>query len=545
MSTRRGRTHPATGRLFEQLTGGPEGSLPALLRGRVAATPAARFLLWERQSWSYAEALAETEQVAGFLREVNAAGPAHRVASYLPNRPEALWTWFGTLLAGSVYVPLNRAHKGPVLLDMLARSGASVLVTDIDGLSALEGLEGSSVRVLVVVDGDPGPVRGLEVVTFDQVRGSARWGGVTPPPHDLASVMYTSGSTGRSKAVMVSHNQQPRGGALAAEAFGYEASDVWHAWPPVFHVMAQVYAVLASMAAGGAIALQPGFSRSRFWRQVHESESTIIGGLASVMRLLWSLPDDRFTLTNTARLALVPGAFTDLHEPFQKRFGVTIADCYGLTEAEPVTLPLLTRIVPGSHGLESPDFEVRIADALDAEVDEGSIGEIVIRPRRAGVIFQGYEGDSEQTVRSWRNLWFHTGDLGFLDAEGYLHFLDRRLHGIRRSGENISTWDLEELLRTVPGVEEAVAVGVPAAPGEEEVKAVIVRKPRAELTAPLLHSWCSDHMAKFMVPRYIEFMDALPRITLGKIDRPKLLSTGPGVWDAVEETRETRAGSTS
>ena len=236
-------------------------------------------------------------------------------------------------------------------------------------------------------------------------------------------------------------------------------------------------------------------------------------------------------------MALVSGAFGDLHHAFEQRYGLTIVDCFGMTEAEPLTLPLRSRLEPGSHGLESPDFEVDVLDEDDRTVASGTIGEIVARPRRPGVIFQGYEGDAEQTVRSWRNLWFHTGDLGFLDADGFLHFLDRRKYGIRRKGENISTWELEGILHTAPGVSLAVAVGIENAPGEEDVKIVVVREPDCELTAHELYDWCVGTLAPFMVPRYIEFAERLPELTLGKVDRAQLATVTPAVWDATATGR--------
>jgi carnitine-CoA ligase len=527
-----GRSHPATGYLMETLTGSADGSIPGLLRGRAALTPDARFLRWEERWWTYAEALASCERVAGFLREITDVGPGHRVASYLHNCAEAIWTWFGTQLAGSVYVPLNRFHRGPLLTDLLTRSGADVLVTSSDALADIRGLSLSGVRHLVLIDEMPEEEPEVDTVPFEQVLQVTPWEGVVPAPDAIASVLFTSGSTGRSKAVLVPHNAFARGAALVAESFGYTADDIWHAWPPVFHMMGQLYIVLGSLAAGGGVALQPRFSKSRFWREVADSGATLIGGMASVMRLLWPLEDDEDSRANTARQALISGAFDDLRDAFQARYGVSIVDCYGMTEAEPATLPVLGQAGAGTHGLESPDFEVRIFDEGDLPVAAGVAGEIVLRPRRAGVVFRGYENDGGATVRAWRNLWFHTGDRGYLDADGHLHYLDRHSEVIRRLGENISVWEVEQLVHAVSGVADVVAIGVDGTPGEQDVKLVVVREPGAELTPQALHEWCRQEMAKFMVPRFIEFVDTFPRLALGKVDRARLSTNGPAVWDA-------------
>jgi carnitine-CoA ligase len=526
------RPHPATGYLMEMLTGCADGSIPGLLRGRAALTPEARFLRWEGRWWTYAETLARCEQVAGFLREVADVGPHHRVASYLHNCAEAIWTWFGTQIAGSVYVPLNRFHRGQLLTDLLARSGADVLVTSRDALADIRGLSLSGVRHVVLIDDLPDELPDIDTVPFVQVLGATPWEGVAPAPDAIASVLFTSGSTGRSKAVLVPHNAFARGAALVAESFGYTDEDIWHAWPPIFHMMGQLYVVLGSLAAGGGVALQPRFSKSRFWREVADSGATLIGGMASVIRLLWPLEDDEHSRGNTARQALVSGAFDDLRDAFQARYGVSIVDCYGMTEAEPASLPVLGPAGAGTHGLESPDFEVRIFDDSDLPVGVGVAGEIVLRPRRAGVIFRGYEDDGGATVRAWRNLWFHTGDRGYLDADGHLHYLDRHSEVIRRVGENISVWEVEQLVRGISGVADVVAIGVGGDPGEQDVKLVVVREPNVDLTPEQLYEWCRREMAKFMVPRFIEFVDTLPRLALGKVDRARLSENGPAVWDA-------------
>jgi crotonobetaine/carnitine-CoA ligase len=532
--------HPATVRLLEQLTGHEHGSIAGLVRGRTAATPDARFLRWGRDWTTYAEALGRCERVAGFLRDVGNGVAEPRVATYLPNCPEAIWCWFGTCLSGNVYVPLNRSHRGEMLRDMIVRSGASVLFTESSALPELGDLKASDVRVVVTVDGEGSHLPGVSQRPFAEVEAATPWAGVDSDPFRVGSVMYTSGSTGRSKAVMLPNNAQARGAALVADSFGLQPSDIWHGWPPHYHIMAQLYVVLGSVAAGGGIALQPRFSRSRFWSQVVDAECTVIGGVATVMRMIWSLPDDESSESNPVRLALVSGAFADLHDEFQRRYDLQVIDCYGMTEAEPMTLPVLDGHESGTHGRESVDFELAILDERDAPVACGTVGEIVSRPRTPGVMFCGYEGDSDQTVAVWRNLWFHTGDLGLIDDSGRLHFLDRRKHGIRRSGENISTWELEELLHSCPGVATAVAVGVPAASGEEEVKVIVVRDSYHALSAPQLHEWCQDHMAKFMVPRYIEFLDTMPTLALGKIDRRSLGGLTSGVWDAQGVTE--RAG---
>jgi carnitine-CoA ligase len=459
------------------------------------------------------------------------------VATYLPNCPEALWTWFGTHLAGSVYVPVNRGHKGQLLGDLLHRAGARVLVTETSALTELEGLGRNHIEHIVLVDAScvPETAAARTWWTWADAATVGAWQGVVPVPQHLASVMYTSGSTGRSKAVLLAHNMQVRGASHVAASMGLRDDDVWHGWQPHFHMMSQLYVILASMVAGASVSLQPRFSRSSFWRQVHaDGGCTLIGGMASVMRMVWSQPDDEHSRSNPARLALVSGPFGDLHEAFESRYGVRIVDCFGMTEAEPVTLPSLTGAAPGRHGRPDGDFDLAILDAEDRPTPVGEVGEIACRPRVPGVIFQGYEGDAERTVETWRNLWFHTGDLGLIDDEGYLHFLDRRKHGIRRLGENISAFELEKLIQEHEHVIEAIVIAVARGDGEHDIKVVVVCEADADLTCEQLHRWCEAKMAKFMVPRYIELRDDLPRLAVGKVDRGALTSVD-GIWDATRD----------
>jgi carnitine-CoA ligase len=210
---------------------------------------------------------------------------------------------------------------------------------------------------------------------------------------------------------------------------------------------------------------------------------------------------------------------------------VRVVDCYGMTEAEPITVPV-DHGPARSHGLPSDDFEVAIIDEHDFPVEVDAVGEIVCRPRRPDVMFCGYEGDAEKTVEAWRNLWFHTGDLGYLGSEGHLFFVGRRKFGIRHLGENVSAWELEQLVATCPGVASAVAVGVPVGEGEDDVKVVVVQEAGADLTPDALHAWCRQNMAKFMVPRYVEFLEELPTFGIGKIDRAALTGVDAAVWDA-------------
>lgn len=483
-------------------------TVPALLASRVARTPDAPFLHWQGRSWSYREAWEEARRFAAWVERRQEGEAAMRVASFLPNRPEALWAWLGTLVAGGVYVPLNRAHRGQILADMIRRSQARVLVTDAEGVNDLPDLAGVPVEVLVDWDGiaDLGPTTPAE-----------------PRPGDLAELMYTSGTTGRSKAVQLSHNQLCRGAGWVARSLELTEDDVFHAWMPLFHIAGQVDTVLPTVVGGGAIALYPTFSRSRFWDQVAESGSTLMIGFPNVYQLLHSLPPRADDARNSLRAGVTGAMPVEFVADFEARFGLRVHDVYGMTEAEPMLLPEPgTPSPPGSCGRPNPDLDVVVLGGEGRPVPPGEVGEIACRPRLPDVLMGGYEDDREATVRATEGGWFRSGDLGRADEAGFFYFLDRIRHSIRRRGENISSWELEAVVSVHPDVAEACAIGVPSPLGEEDVKVVVVPVAGKTLDPDELRSWCRDRMAAFMVPSYVEVAAELPRAPTGKVMKEEL-----------------------
>ncbi len=498
-------------------------TVPALFAARAERSPDAPFLRWEGESWSYREAWEEALRFAAWAEHLRAVGGPIRAASYLHNGPQALWAWLGTLAAGAVYVPLNRAHRGEILADMIERAGAAALVTDAEGEHDLPQLGGSPVEV-VLSDWDE--VRGMEPVEL-----------AIPRPTELAELMYTSGTTGRSKAVELSHNQLCRGGGWVAWSLGLGPTDVFHAWLPLFHIAGQVDTVLPAVIGGGSIALYPTFSRSGFWEQVAESGATLFIGFANVARLLYLQPPRPEDAASTLRAGVTGAMPAQLSRDFEARFGVRLHDVYGMTEIEPMILPPPGEATPaGSCGRPNPDLEVAVLGEDGVPAGAGESGEICCRPRRPDVLTGGYEGDPEATGAAMRGGWFHSGDLGRVDADGFFYFVDRLKHSIRRCGENVSSWELESIVEGHEAVEEACALGVPSPLGEEEVKLVVVPAGGGPLDPAELRTWCEGRMAAFMVPRYVEVRPALPRAETGKVMKEELRGIADA-WDAGDRAR--------
>jgi crotonobetaine/carnitine-CoA ligase len=290
---------------------------------------------------------------------------------------------------------------------------------------------------------------------------------------------------------------------------------------------------MPAIVTGGAVAILPTFSKSRFWNEVRAHGCTVMCGFTAILVWLLANPESPTDRNNTLRVGIIAGLPPDLKERFEARFGVMLDEQYGMTESDPFTVPdRSVSTPPFSAGRVNPDYDIAILDGADNPVESGRIGEIAIRPKVPGVMMLGYENDPAATVAAWRNLWFHTGDIGMVDAEGFVYFKGRLKDCIRRRGENISALEIETILMQNDAVADCAAVGVPSEVGEEDVKVAVVLKPGAGLHARDVVEFCRPRMARFMVPRYVQFFDQIPRTNLGKADKARIKADDSCLWDA-------------
>jgi len=510
------------------LTGRPFSTIPEVWEARVRATPDAIFLIYQGMKWSYREASESISLISSGLTRRGLVQSGDRVASFLGNSPETLWTWLGALNAGTRYCPLNRAHRGPILREMISRTRARVLVTDRSGWDELSEQAITPPMTVLLITGTE-----LELIAT----GTEAVSESVPPreknPFSEALVIYTSGSTGRSKAVRLAHVALTHGAGRVVEAWKMSAADVFHAWLPHFHIAGLLHQTMATIVAGGSIALFATFSASRFWQQIRDTQATIVIGLPNVVNIVMNAPPHPAGDRSSLRLWLTTTINPAIQSVFEKRFGVKLLDQYGMTEAELLTLPTLTEVVPaGSCGRPGPDWEIGVVGPDDRAVPAGAVGEIVARPKIPGILMLGYDADDAATVDSLRNAWFHCGDSGYLDSQGFLYFSERRKHVIRRRGENISSTELERIISTHPEIEACAAVGVPSPLGEDDVKLIVQLRAGSGLTTQQLYTFCQRNMAAFMLPQYIEVLTELPRTPVGKTDKDVLRRLSGKEWVA-------------
>ena len=506
-----------------------------LLSDQVERRPDALCLIHEDRRWSYAGFAGEVERVARAFIALSLR-PGDRVALLLPNCPEFLWAVFAMARTGGVFVPLNTAQTADELQYLLTHSEARYLLTT---------------RVFMpVVDSIRGDCPGLEhVVTLDSGSGNAAlgWeefigaGGSSPElaevsPDDLASIIYTSGTTDRPKGVMLKHHAFAFAPSHRAGALGWTERDRVMVVMPLFHVNALCHMTLAMMSVGGVVVLKERFSASRFWDDVRKHGVTTSSIMQTIPRILLNLPPDPSDSDTPLRqvMALLP---PDVHLEFERRFGVTAVPSYSLTE------DLLSVIGPledsarklGSCGVAiAPEVHrLRICDDDGEACPPGQLGEIV---KQSPAVMTGYYKNPEATAEAVRDGWLHTGDLGYLDEDGFLYFVDRKKDMIKRSGENIASAEVERVLSSHPLIAECAAVAVADPIRQEEVKACVVLAEGAspaDLPPEQLWEFCAGRLAPFKIPRYLDYRPELPKTPSSKVQKNLLREEGlgPGVMD--------------
>ena len=472
--------------------------------------------------------------------------PGDRVATLIENSVEATLAWWGAIRAGAVAVPVNTAYKGEYLRHQLHDSGSRVLIVEADLAGRVERV----VRDLpdlahVVVIGEAVTPMGTTVAHrwSDLLGADATTPDVRIRPSDLGTFVYTGGTTGPSKGCMLSHNYH----AALARQIGtcWERTEHDVVWTPLplFHFNAITTAVIGPLVFGGRSAIYRRFSVSNFWSEMNRVGATITSTLGTMAYLLAhdvdrpEMPRSGAPEANTSlRLLGAAPMPVEVDEVIRSRFGVTtFSGAYGVTEASLISWqPPGIRNKPNAAGVINDEyFDVRIFDDDDNEVARGTDGEIVIRPKRPEVMFAGYWGRPEATVSTSRNWWYHTGDIGRIDDESYLFFVDRKADYLRRRGENISSFEVERILMGHGALADVAVHAVPSDLTEDDLKVTATVAEGSALTEEELFRWCIDELPYFALPRYIEFRAELPRSPVGRVLKRELRDEGvtDATWD--------------
>jgi carnitine-CoA ligase len=515
-------------------------TVTAALARSVAAHGSRVFLDFSGDQYSYADIDRESTRLARGLIALGVRR-GDSVASILDNNLHAVLSWFAINKAGAISVPVNTAYKGEFLRHQLNDCGAAVVIAEADYAQRIvevqEGL--SATATLIQRQGEMAQSSRLKVLALDDLFEASSEPLPDPNlPADLAMLIYTAGTTGPSKGCMISHNYVCNLGRQVVLTEDRHQDDCNWTALPLFHMNATGGSILSCMFVGARVAIFPRFSVSRFWPDIRRSGATVASLLGSMITFLAEADDTAdsracFGQLHTVRGSPFPAA---LQEKWKTRFGVRRAgsNSYGLTEAARVTGSRHDEDAPpGSSGRPNADFDVRIFDDDDNELPHGVAGEIVVRPCRPHIMFDGYWNRPADTLKIMRNMWLHSGDIGKFDQDGFLYFVDRKKDYLRRRGENISSFEVETGLRAHPEVADVAVHAVFSESGEDDVKATIVLKSAGTITEETLCRWAIERLPYFTIPRYFEFRADLPRNPLGRVLKYQLRAEGctPATWD--------------
>jgi carnitine-CoA ligase len=448
-------------------------------------------------------------------------GPGDCVALFAGTCPEWIYFWLGAGRIGAVSAAVNAANKGEFLLHALRLSRAKAVITDAERQSRVAELADQLPKLasIVVQDdwlgGHPG--------TVDEHVGDLA---------DIGSFFFTSGTTGASKAVATTWHYLFTTAATAASAWNFRPGEALWTAMPLFHLSAAP-AVLAPMLVGGTTVLAPTFHPASVWDEVRACGAVGFVGAGAMVSMLMNQPldarDAQLPLRFISAAPIAAGVYRDI----EKRYGCRIVTMYGLTEAFPIAVKTIAEAgVPGTSGRPNPNFEVRIVDSDGEPLPDGAVGEIACRPRHPHVMSEGYLNASGLAVDPHPE-WFRTGDLGVLDSDQNLTYVDRVKDSLRRRGENISSVEVETVVTAHPAVLEAAVIGVPSDLGEDDILLFVTVQPDRELDYTELLDFCGARMPYFSVPRYVEIVSELPKTIIGRVRKDVLRTRGVGsaAWD--------------
>ncbi|MDQ1360337.1 MAG: carnitine-CoA ligase [Acidimicrobiaceae bacterium] len=535
------RSSSSAGRRFA----GEGLTIPAVIDAQAAERPDQTALHLAGVPLSYRRLAERSASAASALSERD-IGPGDRVAILMATSPEWVVLWFGLSRRGAVTVPVNTAYKGEFLAHQLRDCGATMIAVDAALLDRVLAIAADvpSLQTVLVCEGDdgeadrwPSRVRGVGRLAFESItcldagdpggaESAARW-------NQPGAIFYTSGTTGSSKGALATQHYLLSAAQTMVDCWKLQPGETVYAPLPLFHLSA-VGSVLGPLLAGGTGVIDRAFSVQGTWDQVRRHQAVGLLGAGAMVNMLWSLPADERDRDLPIRFLSAAPVDKELYHAIQARWGCRIVTCYGLSEAFPLTVAGVDDDnPPGASGRANPDFEVMLVDAEDREVPVGTVGEIVCRPRRPHVMFEGYSGRDRETVEQTRNLWFHTGDLGRFDQEGSLYYADRKKDAMRRRGENISSFEIEQALARYEPVAEVAVIGVPSELGEDDVMVYVVAKPGFDLDVVPFMDFCGEQLPYFAVPRYVEVCGELPKNAVGRVLKHELraLGVGDSAWD--------------
>lgn len=525
------------------------GTVSGLLKLRAEQLGSAPFACSGAESRSYRELNDRSNQVAAALTDLGLER-GDCVATMLPNSMEYLDAWFGVARGGHVHVPVNIAYKQDHVEWVLGLAKARAIVIDRCFTPVLEGILGrlTNLEHVIVVESEaasPSSTARLESLgrpvthhNWEQLTATAssEFSAPSLSTADVASILFTSGTTGRSKGVVAPHGHHLHMGATTAAVQRLSSKDVLFTVLPLFHGNAQLTTVIAGMIAGASVVISPRFSARTFWDEVRSAGATQFNLLSTMANVLLAAPPSARDREHNVRVMMGAPVPADTLLRFERRFGGHIIEAFGSTELGMIAANPYDDRRPGSFGKVTPRGQIALLDESGAPVPLGEVGEVCYRPNSPHIMCMGYLDNSEASLEAMRGLWWHTGDLAREDGDGYYYFVDRQRDVIRHKGENVSSFEVEQAILALAGVEQAAVLAVPAELSEDEILAVVVPSDgcEIEITPEVVFGQCDRRLPHFMVPRFIHVTKSVPTTETGRVNKALLAGSDlvAQAWDA-------------
>ncbi|MEH7085381.1 o-succinylbenzoate--CoA ligase [Neobacillus drentensis] len=486
------------------------------LKNSAARFPSNIAYTFLNQSKTYAELDKVVDCVAAGLTSAGIK-KGDKVALLLGNCPEFVTAYYGILRAGGVVVPINPTYTSGEISYILSNSHTKAVITDASLESTISLLKEQLEHLKMVIYTESIKSELSWEILFQETNDIF----VSPSiqEDDLAVILYTSGTTGKPKGAMLSHRNMASNAESNSRLTEFTEEDRIIAVLPMFHVFSLTVCINVPIACGGTIVIVPKFSPSEVINTIRREKATLFAGVPTMFSFMHQLPETTAEDLTSIRACFSGGSAlpVELLHRFEEKYNVPILEGYGLSETAPTTAfnPLRGTRKPGSVGIDIPGVKNKVVDPDGMEVPRGEVGELIVKGPN---VMMGYLGMPEATSSALKDGWFYTGDLARMDEEGYIYIVDRKKDMIIVGGYNVYPREVEEVLYQHPAIVEAAVIGIMDNEFGEIVKAFVVSNDESITIDDVLH-FCQDKLAKYKLPKQVEFMKELPKNSTGKILR--------------------------